>query len=121
MEMQGAEHPVEAPSELTAAERFHEAVVATRIIPVPSRIFWVGKGHSAIPVVFFRTGASEIGLYDPVHGTCVATCALRDDAKVVALAAARLGYDAREVRADAGIVGGMLVAASFNRSNPLPQ
>ncbi len=121
MDMQGAEHLVEAPSELTAAERFHQAVVATRILPVPSRIFWVGKGRSAIPVVFFRTGASEIGLYDPLHGTCVATCALQDDSQVVALAAARLGYDAREVHADSGIVGGMLVAELFNRANPLPQ
>jgi hypothetical protein len=121
VDMPGVERPVEAPSELTVAERFHQAVVATRIIPVPSRIFWVGKGRSAVPVVFFRTGASEIGLYDPLNGTCVATCALQDDAKVVALAAARLGYDAREVHPDSGIVGGMLVAESFNRSNPLPQ
>ncbi len=121
MTMPAAERPVEAPTELTSAERLHQVVTATRIIPYASRIYWVGPGRRAVPVVFFRPSASEIGLYDPLHGTCVATCTLQDDAKVVALAAARLGYDAREVRADSGIVGGMLVAFSSDRSNSLPQ
>jgi hypothetical protein len=121
MDTAGGERPAEAPAELTGAERFHQAVVATRIIPFPSRIYWVGHGRGAVPVVFFRTGPAEIGLYDPAYGTCVATCALQDDARVVGLAAARLGYDAREVHPVSGIVGGMLVADSFHRSNPLPQ
>jgi hypothetical protein len=110
MGSRGVEKPVEAPAELSPEQRLREVEVATAIIPFASRIYWVGEGRSAIPVVFFRPGANQIAVYEPVHGTCIAESGLRDDAKVVSLVASRLGYDARMVRADPGIAGGAVMA-----------
>jgi hypothetical protein len=119
--MQGAAsgQPPRVPSELSQAQELHEVVTATRIIPFPTRIYWIGTGAKAVPVAFFRPSASQIAVYEPLHGTCVADCSLADDARVVALVAARLGFDARRVHPAPDLAKGALVALAGTSSPSL--
>jgi len=80
------------PADLTSAEQLREVTKAARIIPVPTAIYWARKGNHAVPLVFFRPQSGQVAVYDLTHGTCLAACSVRDDAQVVSLFAARLGY-----------------------------
>lgn len=80
------------PADLTPAEQLREVTKAARIIPVPTTLYWAREGNHTVPLVFFRPQNGQVAVYELSHGTCVAACSVRDDAKVVSLVAARLGY-----------------------------
>lgn len=106
----------EAPEDLSPEERLREVTVATQIIPYPTSIFWVRCGREELPVAFFRPGGRQVAVYDPLHGTSLAECSISDDAKVVSLVAARLGYSSEGVRREASVpMGTQLVAVNSSR------
>ena len=102
----------EPPAHLSADQTFVDVAKAAELIPFATRIFWVNCGGRELPMAFFRPSEKQIAVYDPVHGTSTADCACPDDAKVVLLVAARLGYAANSVRAERDYSQPMLVAAA---------
>ena len=111
--MAGMTQRREASEDLSSEDRFHEVTQAAWIIPFPTTIFWVRSGREEFPVAFFRPGGRQVAVYDPMNGTSVAKCSILDDAKVVSLVAARLGYRSDGVRREAfGSGGTFLVAAN---------
>lgn len=102
----------EPPEDMTSGEIFREATLAAQIIPFPSTIFWVRNGRQERPFVFFRPSDRQVAVYEPVHGTCLADCGIRDDAKVVSLVAARLGYHPEGVRRELSLQHETLLANS---------
>ncbi len=112
----GAAQRREEPEDLSPEERLREVNVATRIIPYPASIFWVRCGREELPVAFFRPGGRQVAVYDPLQGTSLAECSISDDAKVVSLIAARLGYSSEGVRRQASVPRGtQLVAVNSSR------
>jgi hypothetical protein len=99
------------PSQLSTAVRLHDVTVAARSLPYATKVYWVRGGNRDIPVVFFRPAAGQIAVYDPLHGTCLAECAARDDAKIVSLVATQLGYRVDGVLPDLSPAPATLVAA----------
>jgi hypothetical protein len=99
------------PDEMAADQRLGQVTVAARIIPFPTTLYWVRSGRQEVPVVFFRPSSTWIAVYEPLHGTCLAQCSIASDAKVVSLAAEKLGYHPDAVRRDTLAGGGTLVAA----------
>ena len=100
----------EHPAQLSAEDNLRDVTTATTIIPYATTIYWVRCGHHEIPMAFFRPAANRIAVYDPVHGTSTANCSCPDDAKVVQLVAARLGYRADRVHAELSTTTGTLLA-----------
>jgi hypothetical protein len=106
----------EDPEDLSPEERLREVTVAAQIIPYPTSIFWVRCGREELPVAFFRPGGRQVAVYDPQHGTSLAECSISDDARVVSLVAARLGYSSEGVRREASVPRGtQLVAVNSSR------
>lgn len=99
-----------SPEEMSQDERLQQVSLASRILPYPTTVYWLRSGREEFPVAFFRPSARQIGVYDPMHGTSVAECSIRDDAKVVSLVAARLGYSAGHVRVQLVIPTSSLLA-----------
>lgn len=102
----------EPPAHLSPDQTLLDVTTAARLIPFNTSIFWVHCGSRERPMAFFRPDGKRIAVYDPEHGTSTAECACPDDAKVVLLVAARLGYAASSVRADRVLSQPMLVAAA---------
>jgi|GEM_PF-2566821 hypothetical protein len=100
------------PTEMSSEQRIREVAVAARMIPFPTTIFWVKCGSRELPVAFFRPTARQIAVYEPLHGTCLAECSSRDDAKVVSLVASRLGYHVDAIHAEHTSPRGTLVASA---------
>lgn len=96
----GYRRPPVATGRLSSAELSREATVAASLIPHPSTTYWITDGGREYPLVFFRPSPGTIAVYDPHRGTGVAECAATDDSRVVAMVAARLGYNASSVRAE---------------------
>jgi hypothetical protein len=88
------------PESLTNSERINDVTIAASKVPFPATVFWVRTGKHEVPVAFFRPSATQIAVYEPLHGTCLAECSVRDDARIVALVAAKLGLRPDSVRAD---------------------
>ena len=109
------------PAKMSAEQRAAEVTTMATIIPFPTTIYWVRSGSREVPLAFFRPNAREIAVYDPQHGTCLAKCPSRDDAKIVALAAAQLGYHVDAVRPDLPAVRATLLAATELPSAGLAQ
>ncbi len=82
------------------------------MFPFPATSFWIRNGKHETPVAFFRSNSKPIAVYEPLHGTCLAECSIRDDAKVVSLVAAKLGFHADSVRAELSPLHGVLVAST---------
>jgi hypothetical protein len=101
-----------APEQMSPEQRIRAVKAAVGIIPYPSTIFWVQCGHQELPVAFFRGEGRQVGVYEPNCGTCLAECSIRDDAKVVSLVAARLGYRPEGIRRELRIPAGSLLAAA---------
>jgi hypothetical protein len=99
------------PTQLSAEQRLRDVTVAARMIPFATKVYWVRGGGRELPVVFFRPGDRQIAVYDPLHGTCIAECSAGDDAKVVGLVAAQLGYPVDAVRPDLAPPQGALLAS----------
>jgi len=110
--MAGMPQRREASENLSSEDRFHEVTQAARIIPFPTTIFWVRSGREEFPVAFFRPGGRQVAVYDPLNGTSLAECSILDDAKVVSLVAARLGYRSDGVRREVFLPGGTLLVAA---------
>jgi hypothetical protein len=110
--LEGMPQRQESPEEMSPGEIFREVTLAARIIPFPSTIFWVRNGRQEVPVVFFRPADRQVAVYEPIHGTCLAQCAIRDDAKVVSLVAARLGYQSAGVRRELSVPSETLLASA---------
>jgi hypothetical protein len=91
---------VAPPETLSDRERADDVTAAAHAVPFAVTIFWIQSGKQQVPVAFFRPNSRQIAVYEPLHGTCLAECASRDDAKIVALVATKLGYRADNVRAD---------------------
>ncbi len=106
-----AGRPSAPAAEMSSAQRMREVAAVARMVPVQTTVFWVKCGKSELPVVFFRPGDRQIAVYDPLHGTSVAECASRDDAKIVAAVASRLGYRVDGVNANLTSPVGTLVAS----------
>lgn len=106
----------EVPSEDAVQQRFEEAKLATRILPFSSSLYWVRSGSHEVPMVLFRPSPGVIGVYEPIHGTCLAECSIRDDAKVVALASEKLGYRPDSLRREAS-VSSSVAASALSASN----
>lgn len=104
------------PDEMASDQRLGQVAVAARIIPFPTTIYWVRSGRQELPMVFFRPSSGTIAVYEPLHGTCLAQCAIPSDAKVVSLVAEKLGYHADSVRRDGMATGATLVAAAVRTS-----
>jgi hypothetical protein len=102
----------EPPTHLSPDQTLQDVTAATRLIPFTSSVFWVRCGSRERPMAFFRPGDKRIAVYDPEHGTSTAECACPDDAKVVLLVAARLGYAATSVRTDRTSSQPILMAAA---------
>ena len=100
------------PTDLSAQQRAADVETAASKVPFPATVFWVKSGQHEVPVAFFRPNSSQIAVYEPLHGTCLAECACRDDAKVVSLVAARLGLRPDSVRAELPAAHAVLVAAA---------
>jgi hypothetical protein len=66
--------------------------LAARAIPFPSRAFRLCTNDGELGALVFRPGRRQVAVYIPRHGTCLAECAVEDDADAVALVAAQLGY-----------------------------
>jgi hypothetical protein len=103
---------VPPPDTLSNQERIDDVTAATRTVPFSTTIFWVRSGNHEVPVAFFRPSATQIAVYEPLHGTCLAECASRDDVKIVSLVATRIGLRADSVRADLPAPQGTLVASA---------
>lgn len=88
----------EPPALLSAGQNLRDVTVAAKLIPYGTKIFWVRAGSRELPMAFFRPDGKRIAVYDPAHGTSTAECASPDDAKIVQLVAARLGYRVDSVR-----------------------
>jgi hypothetical protein len=112
MRKSGVPKPSPAPATLSPEQRLHEVETAAEVIPFPHTIFWVRDHTREVPLVLFRPASDQIAVYDPAHGTGVAECSIRDDAKVISLVAARLGYRVDAVRPDFSRAGGALLAAT---------
>jgi hypothetical protein len=106
---EGTPQRPDSPEELTQSERIREVTLAMQIIPYPSTIYWLRSGRGEFPVAFFRPSGRQVAVYDPLNGTSLAECSIRDDAKVVSLVAARLGYRP-EVRRELAIPDEALLA-----------
>lgn len=100
------------PADMSSEQRIGQVAAAARMIPFPTTIFWVKCGRSELPVAFFRPAARQIAVYDPMHGTCLAECASRDDAGIVSLVASRFGYRVDAVYAELTSPRGTLVASA---------
>ena len=100
----------DSPDEMSSDDRLQQVTLATQIIPYHSTIYWLKSGREEFPVAFFRPSARQIGVYDPINGTSLAECSIRDDAKVVSLVAGRLGYRPDHVRRDLNLSRGALLA-----------
>ena len=99
------------PTSMSSEQRLREVAVVARTVPFSTTIFWVKCGSRELPVAFFRPTAQQIAVYDPLHGTCLAECSSRDDAKIVSLVASRLGYHVDGVHAELSSPLGTLVAS----------
>ena len=104
------------PEKMSAEQRTMEVKVMAEIIPFPTTVYWVHSGKRDIPLAFFRPAAGQIAVYDPQHGTCLAECSVRNDAKIVAAIATKLGYQADHIRPDFTVAHGRLVAANLPHS-----
>jgi hypothetical protein len=102
---------VPPPDVLSPEQRIQDVTVAAQMVPFQTTIYWVRSGKHEVPVAFFRPSAKQIAVYEPLHGTCLAECSIHDDAKVVSLVAAKLGYSAENVRAELPTVKSALVVA----------
>lgn len=107
----GYRRPPMVRGELSPSELVREVATAARILPFPSSTFWLKDGAREYPVVLFRPSADTVAVYDPHRGTAVAECASRDDAGVVGLVAARLGYSGGVVRAEAPVAAAVVAMA----------
>lgn len=109
-----AARPAAAPSQLSPAEALALVRTAATILPLPARVFWIGSDRAEVPALLFRPSPTEVAVYLPTHGTCVAECNVTNDARVMELVAARLGYREVVVRADAALplTPGFALAAS---------
>ena len=97
---EGAPKGYLARESMSADQRLAEVALAARIIPHPTTLFWIQCKNQEIPVLFFRLTSQRIAVYDPMHGTCLASCACRDDSKIVSYVAAKLGYSVDGVRSE---------------------
>jgi hypothetical protein len=97
---------------LSAEQDLRDVTLAAKLIPYATSIFWVRCGNRELPMAFFRPDGKRIAVYDPVHGTSTAECASTDDAKIVLLVAARLGYRAESVRRELTLSQPALLASA---------
>lgn len=104
--------PVAAPRHLPAAEALALVRTAATILPLPARLFWIRTDRTEMPALMFRPSPTEIAVYLPAHGTCVAECNITNDARVVEIVADRLGYRDALIRADAALPGARLAIVS---------
>lgn len=100
------------PSKMSAEQRTMEVRAMTQFIPFSTTVYWVHSGKCEVPLAFFRPAPGQVAVYDPQHGTCLGECSVKDDAKIVAAVAAKLGYQAAGLRADATNTRGTLVASN---------
>jgi hypothetical protein len=95
----GADPLTPPPSDLSAAEKIQDVTAAVHMVPFPATVYWIRNGKTETPMAFFRPNSRQIAVYEPLHGTCLAECASHDDARIVALVAARIGFRVNGVRA----------------------
>ncbi len=108
----GTARPPEPPARFSAEDRRRNVNAAADKLPVAHMIYWISEGTHEIPVVFFRPARGVIGVYDPVHGSAIIDCTVRDDAKLAGLIAAKLGYHVEGVRAEPAGFYGALIAST---------
>ncbi|HUL54073.1 MAG TPA: hypothetical protein VLT83_11755 [Opitutaceae bacterium] len=84
--------PAPPPKVMSSEQKARDVELVARMVPFPATIFWVRSGSDELPMVFFRPTDCQIAVYEPLHGTSLAECSSRDDAKIVAAVASRLGY-----------------------------
>lgn len=83
---------------------------AAALLPYASELFWVAGDRGEVPLLFFRPAPYWIAVYDPLTGTARAYCEAGSPADIVKAVAARLGYDARQVRRDVAPPSGLRLA-----------
>jgi hypothetical protein len=107
-----------SPRSLTPEWRLAEIMVAQRLLPFPSEIYWLCGGRSAVPFLYFRRNQAGFGVYDPAIGTGAATSTLLDGAILVAAVAQRLGYPASPAAPDGERVAALSAETGRHASRP---
>ncbi len=79
-------------------QRLVEVVRAKQIVPFCTTLFWIRSKNQEIPMLFFRPASQRIAVYDPLHGTCIASCECHDDSRIVSYVAVKFGYSVDGVR-----------------------
>lgn len=93
LERQAGESSTRHRTPRCASAQGREAVtLAERVLPVPSRQFRLHTKSGEIAGLVFRPQPHQVAVYIPRHGTCLAECAIDNDADAVAAFALRLGY-----------------------------
>lgn len=87
--------------DLPAAERARLILLAARLLPCPSEVFWVSDHAEEAPFLFFRPTNGQVAVYDPASGTCRAATECENPARLVRQTATQLGYAVSEVRGSA--------------------
>jgi hypothetical protein len=108
----GAALPPEPPAQLSPEDHRRNVIAAAAKLARAHTIYWIKDGAREVPLMFFRPSPTEVGIYDPVHGSAVVECASRDDATITALIAGRLGYRVDSIRAETATLNSPLVAAN---------
>ena len=95
---------------LPPAERAAMVRSAAAMLPYASELFWVAGERDEVPLLFFRPAPYWIAVYDPSTGTARAYCEAGNPPDIVKAVAARLGYEAGQVRRDIAPPSGLRLA-----------
>lgn len=85
---------------------------AAAVLPVASTPYTIGVGRDTRTVLFYRTDANDIALYEPSLGSCVARVSGGSDLAVVRVVARKLGFDPATVRLAGKVSAGVALVAS---------